>query len=85
MSDILEQYTAGTIKTALLCRCRLLCHDLDSAENFLATIWPLIEILRSFVILIGAPYIPVFSDINVTLCLRIRYFGRLPVECKQSM
>ena len=29
--------------------CRLLCHYLPAAQNFLATIWPLIEILRSFV------------------------------------
>ena len=27
--------------------CRLLCHYLPATQNFLATIWPLIEILRS--------------------------------------
>ena len=30
-------------------RCRLLCHDLDWAQNFLAAIWPLIEIIGSLV------------------------------------
>ena len=30
--------------------CRLLCHYLSAAQNFLTTIWPLIEILRSLVI-----------------------------------
>ena len=29
--------------------CRLLCHYLPAAQNVLATIWPLIEILRSLV------------------------------------
>ena len=29
--------------------CPLLCHYLPAAQNFLATIWPLIEILRSLV------------------------------------
>jgi len=30
--------------------CRLLCRYLSPAQNFLATIWPLIEILRSLVV-----------------------------------
>ena len=37
----------GPRRVKIVTPCRLLCHYLPAAQTFLATIWPLIEILRS--------------------------------------
>ena len=64
--------------------CRLLCHYLPAAHNFLATIWPLIEIVRSLVcdglVAVVAPKISCWSvaaslgqrDVTVTCTLLAR-------------